>query len=98
MDLFADYNNFNTPDTVGGQGSGDPINSVINIVNVVIGVLGVVAVIVIIFGGVQYMTSAGDAGKVKKGKDTILYGIVGLVICILAAAIVNFVITGLTSN
>lgn len=62
------------------------------IINAIIGVLGIVAVVVIIFGGVQYMTSTGDAGKVKKAKDTILYGVIGLVICVLAFAITNFVI------
>ena len=41
------------------------------------------------------MTSAGDAGKVKKAKDTILYGVIGLVIVVLAFAIVNFVIVNI---
>ena len=68
------------------------------ILNIVIGVLGLVCVIVIIIGGVNYMTSSGDAGKVKKGKDTILYGLIGLVICALAFAIVNWVIMGVLSN
>ena len=63
-----------------------------------IGVLALVAVIVIIFAGVQYTTSAGDAGKVKKAKDSILYGIIGLVIAILAFAIVNFVLSSLTKK
>ena len=62
------------------------------IINVVIGVIGFVAVAFIIFGGIQYTTSAGDPGKVKKAKDTILYGIIGLVVSMLAYAIVNFVL------
>ena len=66
-----------------------------NIINAVIGVLGIVCVIVIIIGGINYMTSAGDAGKVKKAKDTILYGVIGLVICVLAFAIVNFVLANI---
>ena len=66
------------------------------IINGVIGVLGILAVVVIILGGVQYMTSNGDASKVKKAKDTILYGIIGLIIVILSAAIVNFVIAKVT--
>lgn len=65
-----------------------------NIINVILGVLGIVAVVVIILGGVQYTTSAGDPGKVKKAKDTILYGIIGLIVALLAFAIVNFVLTG----
>lgn len=66
-----------------------------SIINAVIGVLGIVAVVVIIMGGVTYMTSSGDAGKVKKAKDTILYGVIGLVVVALAFAIVNFVIANI---
>ena len=73
-------------------------SSIISIINAIIGVLGLVCVIVIIIGGVNYMTSSGDAGKVKKAKDTILYGIIGLVICVLAFAIVNFVISNIIGS
>ena len=77
-----------TPDT-----SNSFINdSVTPIINAVIGVLGLVCVVVMIIGGINYMTSSGDAGKVKKAKDTILYGLIGLIICALAFAIVNWVI------
>ena len=65
------------------------------IINVIIGVIGFIAVIVIILGGVQYTTSAGDSNKVKKAKDTIMYGIIGLVVALLAYSIVNFVLTSL---
>ena len=71
---------------------GNLMGNVTNILNAVIGVLGIIAVVVIIIGGVTYMTSSGDAGKVKKAKDTILYGVIGLVVVALAFAIVNFVI------
>jgi len=74
------------------------IPTITNIINVIIGFLGLAAVIVIILGGVQYTTSAGDPGKVKKAKDTILYGIVGLVIALLAFAIVNFVMSSLSGS
>ena len=65
---------------------------VIGILNAVVGVLGIVAVIVIVMGGVGYMTSGGDPGKTKKAKDTILYGVIGLIIVALSFVIVNFVI------
>ena len=58
-------------------------------------ILSVVCVAVMIIGGVQYMTSAGDTGKVEKGKMTILYGLIGLIVCALAFIIVNFVIEGI---
>lgn len=63
-----------------------------DIITYIIAALGIVCVVVVIIGGVNYMLSSGDAGKVKKAKDTILYGIIGLIICVLAFAIVNFVI------
>ncbi len=75
------------------------LNSMIKtIINTIVFTVGMVAVIMIIIGGVNYATSQGDTTKVKKGKDTILYGIIGLVVAILAYAIVNFVLTALTSN
>ena len=68
--------------------------SILNlIINVALGVIGFVAVVMIIMGGVQYTTSSGDAAKVTKAKNTILYGVVGLVIALLAFAIVNFILT-----
>lgn len=62
------------------------------IINVIIGVIGVIAVVVVILGGVYYVISQGEAAKIAKAKNTILYGIVGLVIALLAFAIVNFVL------
>ena len=65
------------------------------IINVALAIIGFVAVVMIILGGVQYTTSAGDSGRVKKAKDTIMYGIIGLVVALLAYAIVNFVLSGI---
>lgn len=82
--------------TIGNQT--DLAGNIMNIINGVIGVLALVAVVIVIVGGVGYMTSSGDAGKVKKAKDTILYGIIGLVVCVLAFAIVNFVIANIIAQ
>lgn len=68
-------------------------DSLQGIVNGIIVFLGVVAVIVIVIGGVSYMTSSGDAGKLQKAKNTILYACIGLVICVLAFGIVNLTIS-----
>lgn len=73
-------------------------NTIINIINAVLGVIGLVAVIFVVYGGFLYLTSAGDAGKVKKGKDTLLYACIGLVIVGLSFAIVNFVIINLING
>jgi len=66
-------------------------------VNWILVAVGIVCVIFIIFGGIRYATSGGDAEKVKKAKNTLLYAIIGLAIALLAAVIVNLVIN-LTGN
>ena len=76
-----------------GNGDNQLPAYVSNILNGVIAVLGFACVAVVLVGGVQYMTSAGETQKTEKGKKTIIYGLVGLAICVLAFAIVNFVIT-----
>ena len=43
----------------------------------------------------MYTTSAGDQAKVKKAKDTIMNGVIGLVVAFLAFAIVNFVLSAI---
>ena len=68
------------------------VDNVTSILNDIIFVLGLVCVVVILIGGINYLTSAGDSGKVEKGKKTILYGLIGLAISALSFAIVNFVI------
>jgi len=80
-------------DATGSSPSDDALaNTLQPIIVAVIFVMGIVAVVMIILGGIQYTTSQGDSGKVKKAKDTIMYGIIGLVVAILAFAIVNFVL------
>lgn len=68
---------------------------VVSVLDGIIAILGLVAVVFIVIGGINYMTSAGDSGKVEKAKKTILYSVIGLIICALAFAIVNFVIANI---
>ena len=68
------------------------------VVNVLLFILGVIAVIMIIIGGIRYTTSNGDQANVKAAKDIILYAVVGLVVAILAYAIVNFVLDSFASS
>lgn len=76
-----------------GAGSNTDLTDIIKqIINVVLGVVGVVAVVMMIIGGISFITSQGDSGKVTKARNTILYGVVGLIVALLAFAIVNFVL------
>jgi hypothetical protein len=68
------------------------------IVNIFLFVIGAIAVIMLIYGGIRYTISGGDSKNVTAAKDTILYAVVGIVVAILAYAIVNFVIGGLLNT
>lgn len=76
----------------------DLMGTLSTIINVIIGVVGFIAVVMIIIGGIGFVTSQGDAARVTKARNTILYGVVGLVVAILAYAIVNFVLKSLVNN
>lgn len=65
------------------------------IVNILLFIIGAVSVIMIIYGGIRYVTSSGASEAVTSAKNTILYAVVGLIISILAYAIVNFVVGNL---
>lgn len=62
---------------------------------IVISAAGIIAVGVMVYGGFVYLTSQGDPSKAKRGRDVILYGLVGLAVVVLAFAIVTFVASNL---
>jgi hypothetical protein len=66
------------------------------IVNVLLFIIGAICVIMLIWGGIRYTTSAGNAASVTAAKNTIMYAIIGLVIAFLAFALVNWVLGAIT--
>lgn len=77
----AGCGNTTTADTLAGK-----------VINVLLYVVGILAVVMIIWAGLTMTTSAGDAAKATKAKNTMIYAVAGLVVAILAYAIVNFVV------
>ena len=65
--------------------------------NIVLSAMGIIAVGVMVYGGFVYLTSQGDPSRAKRGRDVILYGLVGLAVTLLAFAIVAFVAANLPS-
>ena len=76
----------------GGAGSGNLRGGIKTVINTLLFILGAIAVIMIVIGGIKYTLSNGDASSIKSAKDTILYSVIGLVVDLLAYAIVNFVV------
>lgn len=62
------------------------------ILDVVFAVMGAISLLVVTIGGFRYVASQGDPQATAKAKGTITFALVGLLISILAVAIVTFVI------
>lgn len=58
-------------------------------------VLGLIALVLIIYGGVIMMTSQGSPDKVKKGRDILIWAILGVVVILSALSILSLVDTAL---
>ena len=62
------------------------------LITVLLSVTGLIFLILIIYAGLLYLTSQGEAEKVKKAKNILTQSVIGLVIIIAAYAISAFVI------
>ena len=63
-----------------------------SISNALILIIGAVSVLMVIIGALRYTLSAGSPQATAGAKDTILYAIIGVIVAILAYAIINFVL------
>ena len=71
--------------------------AIVNIINFVLGFLALVAVIFVIVGGIRIMTAGGNEENVTKGRKTIVYAIIGLIVVFFARVIVSFFTTELAN-
>lgn len=63
-----------------------------NIISVLLWIVGMASIIVIVYSGITFVTSAGNPSQITRAKTMLLYAVVGLVVSILAYAIVNFIV------
>lgn len=75
-----------TPD----GGADQTRESVVKVINFVLGFLALIAVIFVIVGGFRIMMAGGNEENVTKGRKTIIYAIIGLVVIFFARVIVGF--------
>ena len=62
-----------------------------SVVDVLLMTVGVISIIMIVIGGIMFALSSGDASKVTKARNMVIYAVVGLVVALFASAIINFV-------
>lgn len=82
------------PDIISGAtgGEGSLKELVQTMLNYFLSFLGFVATVMVIYGGILYVTSAGNDESVGKAKKILLYAAVGIVIILLSFALVNTIL------
>lgn len=79
-------------------GEGNDLGRVIlAIADGLVKVAAIIAVAFVIVGGFQFLTSQGDPERAKHARTTVLNALIGLVIAIIAVAVVSFIGNQLTS-
>ncbi len=79
-------------DATGGDplfGSGGVVTKVTQLVTIA---AGAIAIIMTLWGGLKFINSAGDSAKVNTAKNTVLYGLIGLGIALMAQSIIVFIL------
>ncbi len=62
-----------------------------NIIKAVLGVVGGLALLMLVWGGFQWLTSAGNAEKVKKGTGAMMWALIGLLITLSSYVLLSIV-------
>ena len=79
-------------------GTGDFRELALRIVNYFLTFLGFLSVLMVIYGGILYITAAGNEENAKKGKTIIMYAAIGIIIVLLSFAIINTILGAATST
>jgi len=85
LDGATKTNAYGVPEITGGD-------LIFGALNLTYYIAGIVAVIVIIIAGLTYATSIGDASRINRAKNMILYSVIGIVVLMSAFVITNFVL------
>ena len=72
------------------------VGTIKKVANVLAFLAAAIAVIMVMYGGFLFIISDGSSDKVSKGRQTILYAAVGLVVIATARILINFAIMVLT--
>ncbi|TAK05126.1 hypothetical protein EPO33_04055 [Patescibacteria group bacterium] len=67
------------------------------VINAALGISGSIALLMFIWGGMLWLTSGGSPERIQKGKNTIVWAVLGLVLIFGSYAILNFVLGAILS-
>ena len=85
-----------SPNFEGTADEGTFRNNVIEIIKKVLSFMALVAVVLIVIAGIRLVLSQGEEAEKDKAKKTILYVVIGLIVIIIARALVDIIITAIS--
>jgi hypothetical protein len=68
------------------------------VLEILLRIAALAAIGFIIYGGFEYLTSQAEPDKVTRARQTIISALVGLVIAILAATVINFIASSVSTS
>ena len=75
-----------------GSTTSDLRDTVRRFINIGLGFLGVLTVLMVIYGGYMWLTAAGAEDKVTKGKNILIWAIIGTIVISIAWTISSYVL------
>lgn len=69
-----------------------PDGVLMSVTNIISIIAGAAAVIIIIIAGLQFIMASGDSNNISKARNAIIYAAIGLVVIVLARAIIAFIL------
>lgn len=100
--LFASFSfaqsETDNPETTSPVNINNPINAssfqavIGNVVDQILGIVGALALLMFIFGGLVWMTAAGNEQKITQGKNILMWSAIGLLVIFSSYALVKFVL------
>jgi len=76
----------------------DPNILINRIIKAVVGVTGSAALVIFIYGGFLWLTSMGDASKVKEGTNAMKWAAIGLAVIFSSYILINFILTNILAS
>lgn len=68
------------------------------VLGILLGIVGLVSIVYIVIGGYKYVTSNGDPEQIESAKGTITNALIGVVVVLLAFALVRIIANAVSNN
>ena len=75
----------------------DPTEIIGKAISVLLSILGLIFLIVVVYGGITWMTAAGNPEDIKKARNMIIEGAIGMALTLAAYSVAYYVVQAIAS-